>query len=178
MTLGNTAPRSAQEHWAARLRQVAYEFRVVVAQGNPESLRHRPGPSEWSANEVIGHMIDKLSLWTRRLGVMQEQDNPALEPFDPDATVREQGYQEADTGVLLSKLEAVSNDLAKLVEGLPRAALDRTGVHARYGQLTVRRAVESALESVPVHLSQARAAMDQHRGGSPALPVAASDAPN
>ena len=55
-----------QEQWAAQIREVPAVFRMALL-GDDHAIRHRPAAGEWSAVEVVGHMIDKMQIWTGRV---------------------------------------------------------------------------------------------------------------
>ena len=54
-----------QEQWAAQIREVPAVFRMALL-SDDHAIRHRPAADEWSAVEVVGHMIDTMQIWTSR----------------------------------------------------------------------------------------------------------------
>lgn len=152
-----------QKQWATQLRAVPIIFSLALQTSDDQALRHRPGQGEWSAIEVLGHMIDKMGHWAQRVERIVHEENPALPRYDQDAEVREHDYQHASLAELQKRLEQRCEHFAVLVELLPFAALQRTGVHSERGSLTLRQCVEIPLGSVPGHLEQLRAAQKQER---------------
>ncbi len=55
-----------QEQWAAQIREIPAVFRMALLR-EEHAIRHRPAAGEWSAIEVVGHMIDKMWIWTGRM---------------------------------------------------------------------------------------------------------------
>ncbi|HWZ19438.1 MAG TPA: hypothetical protein VNW73_11620 [Ktedonobacteraceae bacterium] len=56
-----------QEQWATQIRQISTVYRrALLCKDNP-AIRYRPAPNEWSAIEVVGHMINKMQMWTSRV---------------------------------------------------------------------------------------------------------------
>ncbi len=147
-----------QHQWATRLRAVPDSFRTALHGVDDGALRQRPAPGEWSAIEVLGHMIDKMQEWTRRVERVAVEERPPLAGYDQDALVRERAYQRADPEVLLAQLADACDRFAAVVERLPDDALRRQGVHGEYGPVTIRRCVEAPLASVPDHMAQLTAA--------------------
>jgi hypothetical protein len=49
-----------QEQWAAQIREIPTTFRKALLSTDDAAIRHRPAEGEWSAIEVVGHMIDKM----------------------------------------------------------------------------------------------------------------------
>jgi len=146
------------QQWANQLRAIPATFRAAVEGVDDDALRQRPAAGEWSAIEVLGHMIDKMQEWTRRVERVAVEERPALPGYDQDALVRERAYQHADVEALLARLDDACERFASVVERLPDDVLGREGVHAEYGPFTIRQCVEAPLASVPEHVAQVKAA--------------------
>lgn len=150
--------QSEQEQWAARLREIPVDFHVAVMASDASTLQHRPGPGEWSAMEVLGHMIDKMQHWAKRVERVVAEERPMLPAFDQDAAVREHAYQQANPATLLEQLTQVCERFAVIVERIPASALQRDGVHEEFGPMTLHQCIEAPLGSVPAHFEQFRTA--------------------
>jgi DinB superfamily len=94
-----------QVQWASQLREIPIRFRQALRTEDDRAIRHRPAMGEWSAIEVLGHMIDKMALWSSRIERIWQEERPSLPGYDQDAAVRDQGYQQADPAVLCEHLE-------------------------------------------------------------------------
>src|SRR5256885_2813326 len=149
---------SKQEQWAAQLREVPATFRMALL-NDEHAIRHRPAAGEWSAVEVVGHMIDKMQIWTSRVERLMVEERPALPAYDQDTLVRDHDYLHADPEGLFEHLRQACERFAALVERIPTSALLREGVHEEVGPMTLRQCIEAPLESVPGHLEQLRAAL-------------------
>ena len=147
-----------QAQWAAQIREIPAVFRSALLRNDDHAIRHRPAASEWSAVEVVGHMIDKMQIWTSRVERILLEERPALPGYDQDALVRDHDYVHADPEVLLEHLRQACERFATLVERIPISALQREGVHEEFGPVTLRQCIEAPLESAPEHLEQLRAA--------------------
>ena len=64
-----------QEQWAAQLRSIPDTFYNALQIDNEQAIRHRPALGEWSALEVMGHMIDKMQHWSRRVNAFYQRIN-------------------------------------------------------------------------------------------------------
>lgn len=84
---------SIQEDWASQLREIPIMFREALILDDDRAMRHRPAPGEWSAVEVLGHMIDKMQNWSRRTERILTEERPALPGYDQDVSVREHDLQ-------------------------------------------------------------------------------------
>lgn len=152
-----------QVQWSIQFREIPITFRDALRTADDRAIRHRPAPGEWSAIEVLGHMIDKMSHWSDRVEHILLEERPALPGYDQDAEVREHRYQRADPADLFERLQEQCERFAALVAALPLPALQREGVHGEYGPMTLRQCIEAPLESVPGHLEQLRAAIHPRR---------------
>jgi len=137
-----------QAQWAAQIREIPTVFRRALLLSDDRAIRHRPSAGEWSAIEVVGHMIDKMQIWTSRVERLLVEERPALPAYD----------LHADQDVLFEHLSQACERFATLVEHIPISALQREGVHEEVGPMTLRRCIELPLESAPKHLEQLRAA--------------------
>ena len=149
---------SLQEDWATQLRQIPTTFRKALLIHDDRAIRHRPAPGEWSAIEVLGHMIDKMQNWSRRTERILTKKRPALPGYDQDASVRDHDYQHANAEVLLEQLEQSCERFAAIVEPIPDSAFERPGVHSEFGSITLRYCIEVSIQSAGEHLEQLRAA--------------------
>jgi hypothetical protein len=146
-----------QEQWAVQIREIPTVFRMALL-SDDRTIRHRPAAGEWSAVEVLGHMIDKMQIWTSRVERLMAEERPALPSYDQDALVRDHDYLHADPEVLFEQLRQACERFATLVERISTSALQREGVHEEFGPMTLRQCIEAPLESVPGHLEQLRTA--------------------
>ncbi len=148
---------SLQEVWAKQLREIPTTFRNALLLHDDRAIRYRPA-GEWSAIEVLGHMIDKMQNWSRRTERILNEERPALPGYDQDASVREHDYQHADVETLLEQLSQSCEHFAAIVERIPDASLERQGVHSEFGPITLRYCIEVSIQSAGEHLEQLRAA--------------------
>ena len=131
---------------------------MALLSNDDEAIRHRPAESEWSAIEVVGHMIDKMHIWTSRVERILVEERPALPGYDQDMLVRDHDYLHADPEVIFEQLRQECERFALLVERVPTSALLREGVHEEFGPMTLRQCIEAPLESAQEHLEQLQVA--------------------
>ena len=148
-----------QQAWTGILRGAPDQYGAAIAGAEDAVLRYRPAPGEWSAVEVLGHMVDTMTVWAGRVRLVATEERPLLPGYDQDAYVRDKDYQHGDPAALMAQFAAACESFAVLVEGLPEAALGRTAVHGENGPMTLPQCVESPLSTVPEHLAQFEAAM-------------------
>jgi DinB superfamily len=119
-----------------------------------EGLRWRPASGEWSAIEIVGHLIDKMQIWHSRVLAMANANTPTFEVFDQDELVDRRQYISASVDDLRPRLKDAASSFADTLGKLPESAAARLGRHPEYGLLTLRRCVEIPLEAAREHISQ------------------------
>ena len=152
--------QTEQEQFAVQIREVSSTFHNVLRTDDDSAIRRRPAPGEWSAIEVLGHMIDKMYHWANRVERVLNEDRPRLLAYDQDAEVRTHDYQNADPLALQKTLQQQCEQFALLVASLPSTAFVREGVHSENGVMTLRQCIQAPLNSVPEHLEQLHKAQD------------------
>jgi hypothetical protein len=148
-----------QAGWASQLRALPESVRAILEPYDDRAVRARPAPGEWSAIEVLGHLIDKLEEWHSRVERVLLEERPFLAGYDQDARVRERDYQHADRSALLATLTAAADRFATTIAALPDATLSRQGVHGETGPITLQACVTEPIESTTDHLAQMRSAI-------------------
>ena len=146
--------QTEQEQLAAQIREVPTTFHNVLRTDDDSAIRYRPETGEWSAIEVLGHMIDKMYHASNRVERVLNEERPLLLAYDQDAEVRTHDYQSADPIVLQKALQQQCEHFATIVVSIPSAAMQREGVHSENGVMTLRQCIQAPLNSVPEHLEQ------------------------
>ena len=147
-----------QIQWAMQLREIPSTFYNALRKDDQQAMRHRPAAGEWSAIEVIGHMIDKISNWATRVERIWHEEKPKLPGYDQDLEVTKHDYQHADLAALRDQLAQQCERFASIVSDLPDSALQRQGLHGEFGPMTIQDCLKAVLDSVPEHLKQLQAA--------------------
>jgi len=112
-------------------------IRALVTTLNDEQLRAKPQPNEWSIIENVGHLIDTEQLLRTRMQLLCEADNPTIVPYDQDAAVVRNGYQQADVWALCRTLASERQTTLAFLQSLRPQHLQRRGWHGDYGLWTV-----------------------------------------
>jgi hypothetical protein len=131
-----------QEQWAAQIREIPTVFRRALLLSDDPAIRHRPAASEWSAVEVVGHIIDKMQIWTSRVERLMVEERPALPRYDQDALVREHDYLHADLEVVCEHLRQECKRFVILVEHIPISMREIEPCYIRYQSPRDRRSTD------------------------------------
>jgi hypothetical protein len=154
--LGDDDPATVQAGTPAALRQVAGEAAMHI--------RTRPAPGEWSALEVMGHMLDAEVVVSARYRFIVAHDEPPLIGYDQDRWVRGLHHNDDGPSALVDHFEAMR--LANLAMWR-RANPDersRVGLHAERGPESYDLTFRLLAGHDRVHLAQARDALRSSRG--------------
>lgn len=123
----------------AKLIQASAAALRVEVEAMPEALlRFKPGPREWCAKDVVGHLIEaERRGFAGRIRLLLTTAEPALETWDPDDVARARHDVERDVKELLAELAALREGSVKLLAGLEARDLTRAGMHPKVGRLTI-----------------------------------------
>ncbi|WP_134768458.1 DinB family protein [Nocardioides sp. 1609] len=130
------------------IRADAATWAVVLDGPDPSA---RPRPDVWSVTEYACHVRDVHRLFAERVRSMLDQDGPHFAGWDQDATAVESRYDQADPAVVRSELLAAADAVAALYDGVPAAALDRTGFRSDGSAFTVDSIARYHLHDVVHH---------------------------
>ena len=145
----------------AEIEQVGEEYASFVETLTEEQFRRRPGPDEWNAAEITGHVSEAPSTFANHARRLAEEGGGAAgrAPDDPGrlAAVERLADRGPKAGADLVR-EGIREACATL-RGLTDDGWNVKAAHSRLGEVTVRRMIESfVLSHVQGHLRQARQA--------------------
>ncbi|MCU1442549.1 MAG: Methyltransferase type 12 [Cryobacterium sp.] len=116
------------------LTDVASKWPVVLAR--PDA-RLRPDDHTWSPLEYGAHVRDVFRIFTLRLGLMLDEDDPLFPNWDQDATAQDERYNEQDPGVVAGELVDAAAVLAAAFGSVPEEARHRPGRRSDGAAFTV-----------------------------------------
>jgi hypothetical protein len=155
--LAETQPTSAYKPAeAARLLEASTAALQGVVQALPPALLvWQPAPGEWSALEVIGHLVEADERgFGGRIRTLLGEERPQFSGWDPDAVARDRRDNERDPAELLAEFSQRRLAHLALVETLTEADLERGGDHPEVGWLTARDLLHEWVHHDANHLRQ------------------------
>ncbi len=130
---------------------------AVLVHGTPvERWRDRPAPDVWAPIEVLAHLADFELVYGARLLGMISADRPHLQAIDPAALARRLGYLERAPAAELARFAARRADALAVLRSCSAVDLERNGLHARRGVITVADLVAGMLAHDTSHVGQIR----------------------
>ncbi len=149
--LGDDDPAIVGAATTARLRS-------LVA-GAGERLRVRPSPSEWSALECIGHMVDGELVVSGRIRWILAEDRPDIVGYDQDRWVDRLHGTDDDPASLIAQFEALRQANLRLWATMPAATRGRVGIHRERGPESYELTWRLLMGHDRFHLAQAERAL-------------------
>ena len=131
-----------------------------------KEMRYRPGQDQWSAKEVVGHLLDiETRVQQRRFRLIVEEDTPTFPATDHIGWVKEGNYQEQDFRRKLEAWRQARAETIAFLRGLPAEAWDRQGMHPRLGPTSFGATVKRLANHDVIHADQIRVSLEQMRRG-------------
>jgi uncharacterized damage-inducible protein DinB len=120
-----------------RLQHQQETIRELIANLPEQELRRRIKPEKWSAFENIAHLAAYQPLFLRRIRRIQTEDNPFFPRYVAEADPEFPAYCQKTLPWLLEEIHTDRRKIIDSLEGMDEVALERTGLHARYGQFSL-----------------------------------------
>jgi len=134
------------------------ELRAAVSASAPrlhalsDRSARRPGPGKWSAREIIGHLVDSATNNYQRFVGAQTEDHFTLTGYSQEDWVRIGRYQDANWEDLVTLWQTFNQQIARVMEATPEAALSRRLTDS--GAVTLREVMIDYVRHLKHHLAQ------------------------
>jgi hypothetical protein len=115
-------------------------------------VRDRPNDHTWSALEYAAHVRDVYRIFTVRLRLMLDEDNPLFSNWDQDATAEAERYNEQDPAVVERELTEAATTLADDYSTVAVDARERLGRRSDGSTFTVTSLGRYLVHDVVHHL--------------------------
>ncbi len=116
----------------------------------------RPDDSTWSALEYAAHVRDVFRIFSVRLGLMLDEDNPLFPNWDQDRTAIEERYGEQDPSTVSAELLAAASTVADAFDSVPSGSWDRRGTRGDGAEFTVASMAKYFIHDPTHHLWDVR----------------------
>ena len=152
-----TAPGLTLDEVARLLGATARIVEAELGGLGDELAGWRPGPREWCANEVVGHLVEADARGyagrIRRI-LAASPGEPHEAGWDQPAVAAARGDCARPAATLIDELSASRADAIELVLSLRPEDLERSAVHASVGRVTVRELLQEWCTHDRVHVQQ------------------------
>jgi len=143
------------------------EAEKLVAEAG-EHLRTRPAPGQWSAIEILGHLLDAELVLAARYRWILAHDQPPLVGYDQDLWVERLRHQDDDPEEMLALLRALVRSNLHLWARTSDDDKARVGMHAERGPESYELSFRMLAGHGLFHLAQMGRTLAQVAGSSPA----------
>jgi hypothetical protein len=117
----------------------------------------RPAPGQWSAREVLGHLIDSACTNHRRFVMAQSPDYGRFDGYEQESWVARQRYHDEPWGDLVALWTSYNRHLAHVIAAAPEAALAHTAASPDgAGSLSLGFVMEDYVRHLRHHIGQLR----------------------
>lgn len=133
---------------------------LALTETFPESLlRRKPAPGEWSAVEVLQHLIDldRGPFPSRVRAILAGENFPAFNPLTDGAPISET----ASPADMAREFAALRRENLALIDSIIAGDLEKTAIHAELGTVTLSNLLHEWGGHDLMHLVQAEQALMQ-----------------
>jgi DinB superfamily len=117
-----------------------------------DDLVARPGPGDWSIQELVIHLADSDEIAIDRMKRIVTEDNPALLYADESAYIARLVPHEQSLDDALTLFEVGRRQWSRVLRRLPDEAFARTGTHNRRGVVILGEMVNGYTKHLEHHL--------------------------
>jgi uncharacterized damage-inducible protein DinB len=138
------------------LHETAPRLAALLAAASAEAWRRRPEPDVWAPIEVLAHLADAELFFGTRLRLILTSERPRLEAYEQARLAERAGYLSWSPGRALERFTRRREDTLDLLDGCSADDLDRIGVHASRGPMSVADLIATMLAHDTDHVAQMR----------------------
>ena len=132
----------------------------LLSQHSEESFVKKPADGEWSALEVMKHLVDTELVHGVRIRMIVTQDKPVIVGYDQDAWMNRFGAIETTPHVLADQLRTLRQSNLSIYQALTEDELDRIGLHTERGEESARFLLQLLGGHDVLHVEQMRRALE------------------
>lgn len=152
--------KTQPETQAQRLEQVLHQLEVELQKPSAaQRFHHRAGESEWSAMQILGHMLEMIPYWLYYCQqIIAATDQQVKFGRGEDAPERLEGVESVankSPEEIMPLLRQEITAAAQMIRAMSPAERQKKGVHIRNGEITVADIVENIVVAhAEAHLGQ------------------------
>ncbi len=136
--------------------ETATALEQIVRDHSPAVLRRRPFAGKWTANEVMGHLVDSELVYGYRLRLILSEENPSILGTRQDAWVERLRHNEREPAEHVATFRALRGFNLAIWRRLSAEELNRTGLHNERGAETLAVMLRLMAGHDLAHLDQIR----------------------
>ena len=130
---------------------------IVLFGLNDNELSAYPIDNKWSIKEIVFHLTDSEIIGAARIKMILGEENRKLPFYDQDSWVSSMAYNSLSEKQMVNSIKVFSTIRTQLTEmfaNLKQTDWERTGIHAEFGNVSVRNLLELYADHSERHISQ------------------------
>ncbi|HEV8472933.1 MAG TPA: DinB family protein [Methylomirabilota bacterium] len=141
------------------LRAAPRALALAVRGASRSRLRRRPAPGEWSATEVLGHLLDAEVTIAFRMRKVAAEPGSAIAAWDQERWTETLQHRRGDARGMLAAFAALRAANVEQARRLSPAQRRQAGRHPEYGRMRISQMLEHWAEHDLNHIEQIRGAL-------------------
>jgi hypothetical protein len=137
---------------AVRLQTQLNCLPTILAGIAQDALQHRPTADKWSAKENLAHLARYHEVFRERIARILREDRPVFARYRAEEDPQWPPWAAKSPDAVLAELRTQRSQLISVIHGLSDVELLRTGVHPRFGGMTLLQWTEFFLLHEAHHL--------------------------
>jgi hypothetical protein len=121
----------------ARAERTPDELAAAIRGRDDATLSRRPDPRNWAPKEIVCHLRDVEEVVGLRFEQIMAMEEPRFAAVNPDRWAEERQYLRHDAAEAVNAFRRRRLESLAFVRGLPPAHLQRAGIHAARGRMTI-----------------------------------------
>lgn len=147
-------PEAGREYLLQGLAATPVVVDRLLRDATPEGYDRRPDPERFTLREALCHLAEWEEVWQGRFRALCEEAHPTLPNRDPDEAAERNDYAHAEVASQLERFREGRRQLVMQLRELSPEQWQRTGTHAKWGDLTVEALATLVLGHDGYHLRQ------------------------
>jgi len=128
------------------------DFLAETLRGVPVEILATPVPGKWSAHDNLAHLARYHQVFLDRIARILSEDAPVFDRYRAEQDADWQSWITLPTSQVLTRLSSMRTKLMARLRSLNEADFERTGVHPKFGTMTLSLWLEFFLVHEAHHL--------------------------
>lgn len=123
---------------------------IILRELLTPTARTRPRPTTWSALEYACHVRDTCDVFSARIHLVVEQENPTFPNWDQNLTAIESRYDQQEPQTVAAELRLALDELLDVLDAIPNKAWERPAIRSNGSWFTLASLVRYLVHD-PIH---------------------------
>ena len=129
-------------------------LREALARVPSEAVQWRPGPGQFSIQEIVCHCADAETNDHARIRYLVAEEDPVIIGYDPDNWASRFDYHSHPLEAALATVDAVRGNTVPLLRRLVEGAWESVGTHTESGRYTAENWLREYSSHLEEHVDQ------------------------